>query len=121
MTDSKYVISIQPGYALVEEPADYEVVWKEQPSKLRELAATCREADTNKVIVKGSTVNVKLSMMEILMLSKEIAKVKLNIAIITKHDLTKEHETLFKDIATNRGSPIRFFDNEPDAKDWLAI
>ncbi len=55
------------------------------------------------------------------MLSKEIAKVGLNVAIITKHDLTKEHETLFKDIATNRGSPIRFFDNEQHAKDWLAI
>jgi hypothetical protein len=121
MTDSNYVISIQPGYVLVEEPSDYEVVWEEQPAKLQKLAATCREADTRKVIVKGSTVNVKLSMMEILMLSKEIAKVKLNVAIITKHDLTKEHEALFKDVATNRGSPIQFFDNEKDAKDWLAI
>ena len=121
MTDSKYVIPIQPGYVLVEEPPDYEVVWKEQPAKLRELAVTCREANTNKVIVKGSTVNVKLSMMEILMLSKEIAKVKLNVAIIAKHNLTKEHEELFKEVATNRGSPIRFFGNEQDAKDWLGI
>jgi hypothetical protein len=55
MTDSNYVISIQPGYVLVEEPSDYEVVWEEQPAKLQKLAATCREADTRKVIVKGST------------------------------------------------------------------
>lgn len=121
MLKPEYAISIRPGYVLVEDPPDYDVVWMDQPSKLGAIGAACLEANTRKVIVRGSKANVKLSMMEVLMLAKGIAKLKLTVAIVTQHDLSNEFESLFKNIAKNRGSPIQFFDNEQDAKDWLAI
>ncbi len=121
MPDPEYAISIQPGYVLVEDPPNYDVVWMEQPSKLRAIGAACRKAGSRKVIIRGSKTNVKLSMLEVLMLAKGIAKLKLMVAIVSQHDLSKDFASLFKNVAKNRGSPIQFFDNEQDAKDWLAV
>jgi len=121
MTDPEYTISIQPGYVLVEDPSNYDLVWSEQPSKLKAIAAVCSEAGTNKVLIQGSKANVKLSVMEIYVLGEEIAKLHLKVAIFTSTDLSKKDKGFFQNVAINRGSYIQFFDNEQDAIDWLDV
>ncbi len=121
MSDPEYAISIQSGYVLVENPLNYDVVWIEQPPKLQAISAACSEAGSRKVLLRGSNTNVKLTVSEIFELGKEIAKLRLNIAIVQLHDASKEHEELLENAATNRGSPVQFFNNEQDARDWLGM
>ena len=119
MAESQYAISTQSGYVLVEDPPDYDVVWTEQPAKLQAISAACAKAGYRKVLIRGSKANVKLTPMEIFNFGEAVAKLGLRIAIVTSHDASIEDERFFEDVATNRGSPVRFFDNERDAKDWL--
>ena len=121
MSDPEYAISIQSGYVLVEDPPNYDVVWIEQPPKLQAIAAACSKAGCRKVLIRGSKVNVKLTTVEIFAFGEEIAKLKLMIAIVNLRDASKENESFLGDVATNRVSPIGFFDNEQDARDWLCV
>ena len=121
MSDPEYAISIQPGYVLVENPPDYDVVWIEQPPKLQAISAACSEAGYNKVLIRGSKENVKLTTWQVFALGEEIAKLKLMFAVVTQHDASKETEKLLENVATNRGLPVRFFNNEQDARDWLGV
>ncbi len=121
MSDPEYAISIQPGYVLVEDPPNYDVVWIEQPPKLQAISAACSEAGYRNVLVRGSKVNVKLTTMEIFALGKEVGKLNLKIAVVQVHDAPQENERLLENAATNRGSHLRFFNREQDAKEWLGV
>ncbi len=121
MSDPENAISIQPGYVLVENPPDYDVVWIEQPPKLQAISAACSEADFNKVLMRESNANVKLTVAEIFKLGKEVGKLELRIAIVSTHDTSQENERLLENAATSRGSPVRFFNKEQDAKDCLGV
>ena len=121
MSDPDYAISIQPGYVLVETPPNYDVVWIEHQPMLQAISAACSEAGCRKVLLRGSNTNVKLTTPEIFELGEEIAKLNLKIAIVQFHDASQENEELLENAATNRGGPIRFFDNEQDARAWLGV
>ncbi len=121
MSDPEYAISIQPGYVLVENPPNYDVVWIEQPPKLQAISAACSEAGYWKVLIRESNVNVKLTSTQIFELGQEIAKLYMKFAVVSTHDASKDDERLLEDVATNRGSPLRFFNKEQDAKDWLGV
>ena len=121
MSEPEYAISIQSGYVLVENPPDYDVFWIEQLPKLQEIAAACSEANSNKVLMRESNANVKLTVAEIFRLGEEVGKLNLKIAVVSTHDASKENERLLETAATTRGSPIRFFNKEQDAKDWLGV
>ncbi len=121
MENLEQKISIQPGYVLVERPPDYEVVWSEQPARLMEISAFCKEAGCRKVLVVGPRTKVTLSTFDIFELGEEIAKLGLQIAVVELHDASKEDVRFLELVATNRGRAIQFFDNEQDAKDWLGI
>ncbi len=121
MSDPEYAISIRSGYVLVEDPPNYDVVWIEQPPKLRAISAACSEAGYDKVLIRGSQANVKLTPMQFFLLGQEVGKLNLKIAVSTFHDASREDERLLENAATNRGSPVRFFKKEQDAKDWLGI
>ena len=54
-------------------------------------------------------------------LGREIAKSGLRIAVVESHDAPNENVRFLENVATNRGGPIQFFDNEQHAKDWLGI
>ena len=121
MSDAGYVISFQSGYVLVEDPPNYDAVWNEQRLKFQAISAACSEAGYTNVLIRGSQTNVKLTTAQIFALGQEIAKLKLTIAIVSRHGAAKEGERLLENAATNRGSPVRFFDNEQDARDWLGV
>ncbi len=88
---------------------------------LQAISAACSEAGCRKVLLRGSNTNVKLTTPEIFALGEEIAKLNLMIAIVQLHYASKGNMRLLENAATNRGSPIRFFDNEQDARDWLDV
>lgn len=115
------VVSVKSDYVLVVEPPGFEVVWEEQPGRLQEIAAACRKANSHKVLVLAEQTSVKLSTTELMMMAKEIAKLGLQVAMVVKNDLSVEHESFFRKIATKHGSPIRFFDREAEAKRWLDV
>ncbi len=121
MSDPEYAISIQPGYVLVENPPNYDVVWIEQPPKLQAISAACSGAAYRKVLIRESNANVKLTVTEIFRLGEEVGKLNLKIAVVSTHDASKENERLLETAATTRGSPVRFFNKEQDAKDWLGV
>ena len=121
MSEPKYRISIQSGYVLVEDPPDYDVVWREQPAKLQAMSAACSEAGTRKVLIRGSRSKLKLSGAETFKLGEEVAKLSMMVAVVTQHDTSKATERFIENVATNRGVPVQFFDNEQDAKDWLGV
>ena len=60
-------------------------------------------------------------MSELFELGKAIARQQLMIAFATEHDASAENARLFQNVATDRGSPIRFFDTEADARAWLGV
>jgi hypothetical protein len=121
LPDPEYKISIQSGYVLVEDPPDYDVVWIEQPSKLQAISAACSEAGFRKVLLRGSNINVKLTEFEVFKLGEEVTKLNLMVAIVQLHDASKQTERFLENVAANRGLPIKFFDNEQDARDWLGV
>ena len=121
MSEPEYKISIQPGYVLVEDPPDYDVIWSEQPAKLQAISVACSEAGFRKVLLRGSNINVKLTEAEVFKLGEEVTKLNLMVAIVQLHDASKETERFLENVAVNRGVPIQFFDNEQDARDWLGV
>ena len=116
-----YKISTARSYILVERSRDYEVVWSEQPAMLRELAAFCDEVGCRQVLIVGRQIRVKLSTIEIYDLGQAIAKLGLLIAVVELHDASGEDVRFLEDVATSRGGPLRFFDTEQDATNWLGV
>ena len=121
MGKSDYSMSMQPGYVLVKRPLDYEVVAKELPTMLMDLAAFCREADCRKVLVFGPRTKVNLEVLDIFDLGQELAKLDLQIAMVESHDVSAENVEFLENVVLNRGRPIRFFDTEKEARDWLRV
>ncbi len=121
MGNSEHKISIQSGYVLVERSWNYEVVWSEQQAFLMEISAFCEAASCRKVLILGPSTKVSLAGMEIFDLGQEISKLRLRIAVVELHDASHGDVEFLKNVASNRGGPIRFFDNEQQAKDWLGI
>ena len=121
MTEMKQTISILDDHILVERPPGYEVEITEQISDLADLQAISDETGLKKVLVVGPKTNVKLSPFDVLELSKLIAKLDVQLAIVELHDASDDAVELLSSAAFNRGSTIRFFDNEVDAKAWLEI
>jgi len=120
MSDQDHIV-IERGYVRIEEPPGFEVILEEQKFRLQVVAAACRDANTNKVLINGPATKVSLSVIELLELAKEIAKLKLQVALVVNTDLSSGLESFFVDMASNRGSPMQFFENEEAAKDWLNI
>ena len=121
MDNSKQEISAQSGYVLIERLQDYEVVLNEQPAKLLEISAFCKEAGCRKVLILGPRTKVQLSTLDIYALGKAIADLGLKIAVVEVHDALDQDVSFLEDVVANRGYPIQFFDNEHDAKDWLGV
>jgi hypothetical protein len=46
---------------------------------------------------------------------------QLPIAMAESHDASDEDVSFLENVVANRGEPIRFFDTEREAKDWLGI
>ena len=107
---------------MVERPPDYKVVWSGQlQASLVGVSAFCDEVGCRKVLVLGPRTKVDLSVVDIFDLGRELAKLSLQIAVVELHDASKEDVKFLEDVTKNRGLPIRFFDNELDAKVWLEI
>lgn len=121
MSEPNYVISIHPGFVLVEDPPDYDLIWSEQPRKLQAIAAACSEAGTRNVLIRGTNANVKLTPIEVFAFGEAVGKLNLSIAIVTLTDASMEDSRLFENVAANRGSQMRLFGNERDARDWLGV
>jgi hypothetical protein len=54
-------------------------------------------------------------------LGSELAGMQLPIAMAESHDASDEDVSFLENVVANRGEPIRFFDTEREAKDWLGI
>ncbi len=121
MDNSEHKISIQPGYVLVERSQDYKVVWSEQPAKLMEISAACKEAGCQKVLLMGPRTKVRLTTLDIYNLGKEIAKLGLQIAVVELHDASIGKVKFLESVVGHRDVPFQFFDNEQDAKGWLGV
>ena len=119
--NSDYKISIQPGYVLIERPLGYEVVLSEQAAMLKEVSTFCKEAGCTKVLVLGPKTKVSLTVADIYGFGIEAAKLRLQVAVVESHDASKGDVSFLETVMWNRGSSIRFFDTEQEAKDWLAI
>ena len=114
-------LSIRSGYILVERPHSYEVALEDQPAELTRISATCTEANCRKVLVVGPSTTVRLSEMEIFHLGERIADMGLMIAVVETHDAMEKDVKFLENVVTNRGAPIRFFDNVEEAKIWLSV
>lgn len=121
MSDAGQKVTIKSGYVLVERPPNYEVVLTDQLERLSEISEFCKQADCRKVLIVGRHTIVKLSTMEVFRLGERIAKMNLQIAVVESHDATKTDVVFLEDVASNRGGPIQFFENEQDAKAWLGV
>jgi len=121
MANSDQTISIANGYVLVERPPEFEVHLSEQLAALKKMAALCNKAGTRKVLVVGSRTKVMLSKLDIYNLGKLIAKFMLHVAIVELHDVSVEEEQFLENVTSNRGKPLKFFDNINEAKIWLKV
>ena len=114
-------ISRHDGYILVERSPDYEVVLADQPKALEEIAAECEDAGSRKVLLLGNGTKVRLSLMDVFELGQKIAAKNLQIAVVESHDASTASVEFLESVATIRGGPIRFFDDEKEAREWLEI
>ena len=114
-------VSVESGCVVVERPKDYEVLLTEQSEELRKMAVACKEAGCRKVLILGPRTKVRLSVTDIYDLGEEIAKLGLRIAVVESHDASAQDVTFLENVVSNRSTPIRFFHEEQDARDWLQI
>ena len=122
MVTPEYVISVQDEYVLVDNPPDYVVAREDLASKLREVSARCSEAGLRKVLVRSTTVQFQLSMLDFYDTGVDVAKTRLRFAIcIGVHNITARDETFLENVAVNRGGSLRFFQNETEALNWLDV
>lgn len=121
MENPDQTISIHSDYVLVERPPGYEVVNSEQLSALKKLSTACNNAGSNKVLILGPRTRISLSAFDLLDLGAEIAKRKLQMAIVELSDASEDALSLLESAARNRGGAVKFFDNVGDAKTWLEI
>ncbi len=97
------------------------MVWSEQPAKLRDVSEVCSESGCRKVLVRGQDANVQLTTMEIFRFGEAVAKQDLRVAIVNTSNASRTDEEFLENVSTNRGSPIKFFNSEEDAKKWLGV
>ena len=121
MGKSDYKMSVQDGYVLVERPENYEVVANELPAMLTDLSTFCDKAGCQKALVLGPKTKVDLALLEIYDLGSDLAELHLQIAMVESHDASDEDVSFLENVVANRGGPIRFFNTEKEAKNWLGI
>ncbi|MGI9219994.1 MAG: hypothetical protein ACR2QS_03045 [Woeseiaceae bacterium] len=121
MATREQVVSARADYIFVERPPGYEVNWDDQSQALLEISSACHRADCKKVLVVGPQTNVELTAFDILDLGKAIADIGIQVAVVELHNASNDAVSLLESSATNRGSPIRFFENIADAKTWLNV
>lgn len=119
MANPDYQVSLQTGYVLVQRSPDYTVVLSEMPAFLKEISAFCEEAGCRKVLILGPGTKVDLSTLDLYDLGEQIARSRLQIAIVETHDASDEDEAFLETVVFNRGGPLQFFKTEDDARDWL--
>lgn len=112
MNSPDYQISRRSGYVLVQRSPDYTVVLSEMPAFLREVSAFCEEAHCRKVMVLGPRTNVGLSTLDLYDLGEQIARSRLQIAMVETHDASDEDEAFLETVVFNRGGPLQFFASE---------
>jgi hypothetical protein len=114
-------ISIQPGYVLIERPVGYEIAMDELAKMLVELFAACKDANCRKVLVLGSEAKVNLTVADIHAFGVQATELPLQVAVVESHDASEADVRFLETVMKNRGSSIRFFDTETEAKDWLGV
>ena len=119
MNDPDYKISYRSDHVLVERSPGYKVVLDKMPAFLRDLSTFCDEAGCRKVLLLGTKTDVDLSTLDIYDLGEQIARLRLQIAIVESHDASDDDEQFLETVVFNRGGPLQFFASEQDAKDWL--
>lgn len=121
MNNPDYQMSYQSGYVLVERSPGYKVVLSDMPAFLREISAFCDESGCRKVLILGPSTTVDLSTLDLYDLGEQIARSRLQIAVVETHDASSEDEAFLETVVFNRGGPLQFFETEDDARDWLDI
>ena len=121
MSNAAVKMSVQPGYVLVERPQNFDVIMEEQPAQLQELSEFCEDAGCRNVLILGQGTKVHLEALDVHDLGRQIAKLHLHIAMVESHDATDEDVYFLESVALTRGSPIRFFDTESEARHWLGV
>ena len=119
MAGASYTIRVEGGCVVVDDPPDYELVWSEQPAKLKAIAEACSRVGTRKVLIRGTTAQVKLTPAEIFKFGEEIARLGLRVALVTSVDASPKDQQFFTHVTRNRGSWIRPFSDEGEARAWL--
>ena len=71
------------------------------------------------MLLRGPKTNVDLSTLVLYDLGEQIARSRLQIAVVESHDASEEDETFLETVVFNRGGPLQFFETEEEAKDWL--
>ncbi len=121
METRKIEFLVQPGYLLVKRPDNYEVVPSEQPHFLETVADHCAKAGCRKVLIIGRGTKVNLGTADIFKLGEAVAKLGLRIALVERDDAAAQEREFLENVATNRGSPLRFFESDVAAKEWLGV
>ena len=121
MTEKNYTISVQEDLLCVERIADTTVAMPDQAEMIQEILVTCRETGRRNVLVTGSGVKVSLSTLDLLQIGNEVANARLRVAVVESHDASADDVSFLENVAWNRGGLIRFFDSEPDAREWLGV
>ena len=121
MSDTEEKISIQPDFLLVERPNGFEVELEDQRASLARISSICKEASCQKVLIRGTGTTVKLAIADVFQLGQEIAKLGLKIAVVESHDAANDDVEFLELVVQNRGLPLRFFECETSAKEWLGV
>lgn len=122
VSDPDHSISIELGYVLFDIVPNAEIVDESTPEMLASIAAKCAEARLNKVLVRAPSPIVKLTTMGLFETGKAIADSQLKTAIYTTdHNSNAEDMEFMETVAENRAGFVRFFDDEPEALDWLGV
>lgn len=121
MPPANYEITVQSDYVVIERPEDYEVVAENVPTMLADLSAACAKAGCHKALIVGPRTKVHLDTSDLYNLGQAIAKLRLQIAMVEMHDVSADDVDFLETVVFNRGSPLRFFANVEDAKEWLDV
>jgi hypothetical protein len=114
-----YTISRQPDFVLVERSPGAVVTINEQPAMFADIRQACELAACRKVLLRGSKVNVRLSVEDLFELGEVIAKMGLRIAVVETHDASDESVEFLETVTFNRGGSFEFFEHEKTAIEWL--
>jgi hypothetical protein len=89
---------------------------------LAKLAAECSAHSCAKVLVEGLSPEGGLSTEELYNLGVALSKAVpgVRVAVFLQGDKRTPDREFFKDVATNRGANVRYFDSIEDSTTWLS-